>query len=66
MNELIKCSFGLNKTACKLLLRMIKMERSSSVEELAKIMNADRTTVQKALKILIDKKLVSRNIKLSK
>lgn len=60
MTELIKCSFGLNKTSCRVLLKMLKIGRSVSVEQISKKMGADRTTVQKALKTLINKNLVSR------
>jgi predicted transcriptional regulator len=60
ITDLIKCSFGLNKTSCRLLLKMLKINKSLSVEELAKSMGVDRTTIQKALKILIDSKLVLR------
>jgi predicted transcriptional regulator len=42
---------------------MLKLKKAVSVEELANSMRVDRTTVQKALKNLIDSELVSRKQK---
>lgn len=58
--ELIRCSFNLNKTDYDLLIFMLKSDRMQTVLEIAKAMGLERTTVQKAMKHLVDKGLVKR------
>ncbi|MFP4116306.1 MAG: helix-turn-helix domain-containing protein [Candidatus Aenigmatarchaeota archaeon] len=58
VEELIRCSFQLSKTDYRLLLRLLGSK--GSVKDLAEEMNLDRTTVNKSLTKLLDRKLVER------
>ena len=59
--ELIRCSFNLNKTDYDLLIFMLKRDGAQTVLEVASTMGLERTTVQKAMKHLVDKGLVKRD-----
>jgi predicted transcriptional regulator len=61
--DLIRCSFDLNKTEYNLFVFLFKKETYYSVIEISKLMNLDRTTIQKAIKILLNKKLLKRTQK---
>ena len=58
--ELIRCSFDLNKTQYNILMFLLKKNKRYSVIEIAKKNKLDRTTVQKAIKVLLKKGLVRR------
>ena len=58
--ELIRCSFNLNKTEYNVLLFLLKNKNVITVSGIAKAMNLERTTVQKAIKTLVGKNLVKR------
>ena len=58
--DLIRCSFSLNKTEYNVLMFLLENEEELSVAEIAKRMNLERTTVQKAVKSLVEKDLVRR------
>ena len=58
--ELIRCSFDLNKTEYNVLIFLLKNEREKTVSKIAKGMNLERTTIQKAMKSLLKKQLINR------
>jgi len=58
--ELIRCSFNLNKTEYNVLMFLLKKNRKCSVIQISEAMKLERTTVQKALKNLLTKKLVKK------
>jgi len=58
--ELIRCSFNLNKTEYNVLMSFLKKKEVCTISEIAKTMKLERTTIQKAIKGLVNKKLVRR------
>lgn len=60
LEDLVRCSFDLNKTEYAVLLFLLEQENSLPVVDIAKKMGFERTTVQKAIKKLVQKKLVKR------
>jgi len=58
--ELIRCSFSLNKTEYDVLMFLLTHRHKYMVYYIAKRMGLERTTVQKAIKNLLDKELVKR------
>lgn len=60
LEELIKCSFGLNKTEFNVLQFLLTQNSENSLMDLSKKMDLDRTTVQKAVKGLLAKELIKR------
>lgn len=58
--EIVRCSFGLNKTEYDVLTYMLKENNELPVSEIAEGLNLDRTTVQKAAKTLLRKDLLER------
>ncbi len=61
--ELIRCSFNLNKTEYNVLMFMLKRGEIFTVSQISKVIKLDRTTIQKAIKSLVDKKLVKKRQK---
>ena len=59
--DMLRCSFGLNKTEYNVLIFLFDQEYPLVAAVLAKKMNLERTTVQKAVKSLVEKNLVKRN-----
>ena len=59
LSDLIKCSFGLNRTEYNVMVFLFGKD-SLKVEEIAADMGLDRSTVQKAIKGLVSKELVLR------
>ncbi len=59
-DELIRCSFEINKTEYNVLFFMIKNKSPITVIRIAEKMELERTTVQKAIKTLLEKNLVRR------
>lgn len=59
-DELIKCSFNLNKTDYNLLTFLIKNDERMTVVEIAEKMGLERSTVQKSIKNLVSSELVKR------
>ena len=59
--DLVRCAFGLNKTAYNLLIFLLKKDRKYTATQIAELLNLDRTTVQKAVKDLASKGLVERS-----
>ncbi len=58
--DLIKCSFELNKTEYNVLIFLLNAKELLNVSEIAHKMDLERTTVQKAVKNLVDKNLVRK------
>ena len=64
INDLIKCSFGFSKTEFKVFNFLLgKDKQAFTVIDLADKVSLDRTSVQRALKKLVDKKIVERRAK---
>jgi len=64
INDLIKCSFGFSKTEFKVFNFLLgKDKQAYTVVDLADKVNLDRSSVQRALKKLVDKKIVERRAK---
>lgn len=59
--ELIKCSFGMNKTDYNLLIFLLKNKEYLTVMEISKLTKLDRTTIQKSMKRLHEKDLVVKH-----
>jgi predicted transcriptional regulator len=60
IEDLVRCSFELSKTEYSVLLFLLQEKENYSVIEIAEKMNFERTTVQKAIKLLLEKNLVKR------
>ncbi len=60
LDEIIRCSFNLNKTEYNMLMFLLRMEKEFDIHTLSKKRGLERTTLQKALKTLLDKKLAKR------
>ncbi len=58
--ELLRCSFELNKTEFNVLMFLLKNDGFYSAREIAKKMGLERTTVQKAIKKLLERELIRR------
>lgn len=60
IDELIKCSFDLNKTSYQLMLFLLKKHKYLTINEIAEELGLDRTTVQKAIGSLLEKNIVQK------
>lgn len=60
LEEILKCSFNFNKTEFKVFKAVVKKNEPISVNELSKIVNLTKSSVQKAIKKLIEKEIVER------
>jgi len=58
--ELIRCSFNLNKTEYNVLMFILKRSGNCTVSMVSESMGLERTTVQKAVKTLFKRRLVKR------
>ncbi len=58
--ELIRCSFNLNKTEYHILIFLLRNDKMLAVSQISRYMKLERTTVQKAVKTLVEKKLAKR------
>lgn len=58
--DLIKCTFGLNKTELELFLFLTKSSKCETVQTVSKNLELDRTTIQKSLKKLLEKEIIER------
>ncbi|MCD6495703.1 MAG: MarR family transcriptional regulator [Candidatus Aenigmarchaeota archaeon] len=61
--ELIRCSFDLNKTEYNLLIFLMSKNSSLTVSSISAGMGLERTSIQKAVKGLVQKGLVRRTQK---
>ncbi len=59
--DLIKCSFDLNKTEYALFMFLLEQKEELCASTLGSMMSKDRTTVQKAIKKLVEKDLVEKH-----
>jgi len=60
IEEIIRCALALNKTEYNVFMFLLDKGQSFRAIEIAKNLNVDRTTVQKALKSLLEKNLIRR------
>ncbi|MBD3209263.1 MarR family transcriptional regulator [Candidatus Woesearchaeota archaeon] len=60
LQDIITCSFELNKTEYELLLFLLQQQQSLTVHDIAKKRGLERSTVQKAISQLLQKALVER------
>jgi len=60
LKDILKCSFNLNKSEYKLLLHLLEQNNSMTASQTAQKLELDRTTIQKAIKPLLEKGLVER------
>ncbi len=58
--ELTRCSFNLNKTEYNVLLFLLKNYKLHTILHISKSMKLERTTIQKAVKGLVEKELVDK------
>lgn len=58
--DLIKCTFGLNKTELELFLFLSKSNKCETVQAISKHLELDRTTIQKSLKRLLETEIIER------
>ncbi len=61
--ELMRCSFNLNKTEYNLLIFLLSGNKKYRISEISKDMGLERTTIQKAMKSLVGKGLAKRTQK---
>ena len=61
--ELMRCSFDLNKTEYHILIFLLKDDKVYTILQISKVMKLERTTVQKAVANLVEKGLVKRTQK---
>lgn len=61
LKDLLSCSFGLNKTEYNLLLFLLEQQDSLCVSTIGEMSGKDRTTVQKAIKKLVNQGLVEKH-----
>lgn len=60
-SELLKCSFGLNKTDYNLMMFLSKNKEYFTIKEIAEKTSLDRTTIQKSIKRLNAKNIVLKH-----
>ena len=58
--EIVRCSFNINRTEYNIFMFLLKSNNKFDVLEIAEKLNLDRTTVQKAVKRLVELDLVKR------
>jgi predicted transcriptional regulator len=63
IDEIIKCSFNLSDSELKVFLELMKCKTSVCVNVVAKKLNKDRSTIQKLIAKLIDKKIIKKTRK---
>ena len=60
IEDIIRCSFDINKTQYETLIFLGKLDKPLTISEIASQLHKDRTTIQKAVKVLFDKQLLMR------
>jgi predicted transcriptional regulator len=58
LREIIKCGFNLNKTEYNILMKLLTAKNKFSIVEISKFTGFERSTVQKAIKKLVNQKLL--------
>ena len=61
--ELTRCSFNLNKTEYNVLIFLLRNDKMCTIFQISKAMELERTTIQKAIKNLVEKGLAKRTQK---
>jgi len=61
LDEVIKCILGLSKSEFRLLKFLSKHDVKFTTEELSKKLNLDKSTIQRSIKKLHEKDLVTRS-----
>lgn len=65
LKDVLKCSFNINKTSFEVLIILIKSKDKLTIIDISKKINLTSSSVQKAIKNLINKELINR-IKINK
>jgi len=60
LEQILKCSFGLNKTEILILKHLTEEKEELSIEDIMKKVKKDRTTIQRGVKKLFGKELIKR------
>jgi predicted transcriptional regulator len=60
IEEVVKCSLGLSKSEFRLLKFFMENKKEFTTDELAKILKLDKSTIQRSVKKLHQKNLVTR------
>mgnify|MGYP006282876135 CR=1 FL=1 len=60
IRDVVRCSLSLSKAECRLLQFLLYEQEPMTTSAIAEAMEVDRTTVQKAIKSLVDKNVVIR------
>jgi len=60
IRDIVMCSFELNKTEYRTLFFLLNDDGKFTVSKMAEKMKLNRTTVQKTIKKLVDKKLINK------
>lgn len=60
IEEVVKCSLGLSKSEFRLLKFFIENSKEFTTEELARSLKLDKSTIQRSVKKLHEKSLVTR------
>jgi predicted transcriptional regulator len=61
--EIVRCSFALNKSSYNLLDFLLKQKNPLNISSISKKMNLERSSIQKAIPDLFEKDLISRKQK---
>ena len=60
IEQILRCSFNLNKTELAVLKCLLEEKTELTIEEIQKKINKDRTTLQRSVKKLFEKELIRR------
>jgi predicted transcriptional regulator len=60
LEDILRCSFGLNKTEIAIMKYLLEEKEELTIEEVMKKIKRDRTTIQRAVKRLFEKELIKR------
>jgi len=60
LEELLRCSFNLNKTELSILKYLLNEKEEKTIEEITKKLQKDRTTIQRSISILLEQELITR------
>jgi predicted transcriptional regulator len=60
LEDILRCSFGLNKTEIAIMKFLLERKEELTIEEIMKKIKRDRTTIQRAVKRLFEKELIKR------
>jgi len=60
LEQILKCSFGLNKTEIVILKHLLDIKEEETIEDIITSVKKDRTTIQRSVKRLFEKELIKR------